>query len=168
MFGFHQTGAHTGHLLLIELHIRPVVLQQAGGTKDIGRSNKYMQSVARLFLLSGAAASSTSCRAGERLTSETHAERCLDGGEFTIGSNHHYLEVREERQVEVRPFCIDTFEVTNARFAEFVEQTGYRTLAERGPSHADYPDAPDEFFQAASAVFQAPKRIDDGMMPMSW
>ena len=85
-----------------------------------------------------------------------------------MGSNDHYPEEREERQATVGPFCIDTYEVTNEAFAEFVEATGYLTLAERGPSRADYPNAPEEFFQAGSAVFQAPEQLGDRMASMSW
>ena len=85
-----------------------------------------------------------------------------------MGSDNHYPEERKQRLVKVESFCIDTFEVTNAEFAEFVEATGYRTVAERGPSRADYPQAPEEFFQPGSAVFQAPEKLGNRMMPMSW
>lgn len=38
-------------------------------------------------------------------------------------------------------FAIDRGPVTVAGFARFAEETGYRTLAERPPEAADYPDA---------------------------
>ena len=95
------------------------------------------------------------------------SERCLDGGEFLMGSNRHYPEEREERTVRVHSFCIDIFEVTNAQFAEFVAATAYLTLAERGPAKADYPQAPPEYFKPGSAVFVMP---DGNRAPaaMSW
>lgn len=43
------------------------------------------------------------------------------------------MEIDEEapfRSVKLRPFCIDTTAVTNARFAKFVQETGYKTEAE--------------------------------------
>jgi len=40
---------------------------------------------------------------------------------------------------DVGPFFIDTFPVTNRQFAQFVDQTGYVTRAERGVTAKDYP-----------------------------
>lgn len=39
-------------------------------------------------------------------------------------------------------------------FARFAEETGYRTLAERPPEAADYPDADPLLLVAGSAVFR--------------
>ena len=44
-------------------------------------------------------------------------------------------------------------QVTNAQFAEFVDATGYVTVAERPLDPADYPDAPAENLQPGSMVF---------------
>ncbi|MGW8764935.1 formylglycine-generating enzyme family protein [Streptomyces sp. NPDC055815] len=59
----------------------------------------------------------------------------LPGGTFRMGDSFgegypadHEGPVRE---VTVAPFAIDATAVTNARYAEFVEATGYRTDAER-------------------------------------
>jgi formylglycine-generating enzyme required for sulfatase activity len=46
--------------------------------------------------------------------------------------------------------------VTNDAFRQFVDQTGYVTLAERTPDAADYPDAKPELLVPASVVFQQP------------
>ena len=43
--------------------------------------------------------------------------------------------------------------MTNAEFAEFVDATGYVTVAERPLNPADYPDAPAENLQPGSMVF---------------
>ena len=43
--------------------------------------------------------------------------------------------------------------MTNADFAEFVDATGYVTVAERPLNPADYPDAPAENLQPGSMVF---------------
>jgi formylglycine-generating enzyme required for sulfatase activity len=59
----------------------------------------------------------------------------LPGGEFRMGDafEEGYPEDAEGpvRTVTVEPFRIDTTAVTNARFAHFVEDTGYVTEAER-------------------------------------
>ncbi|MEV0482366.1 formylglycine-generating enzyme family protein [Streptomyces sp. NPDC050508] len=59
----------------------------------------------------------------------------LPGGEFRMGDafDEGYPEDAEGpvRTVTVEPFRIDTTAVTNARFAHFVEDTGYVTEAER-------------------------------------
>ena len=43
--------------------------------------------------------------------------------------------------------------MTNAEFAQFVDATGYVTVAERPLNPADYPDAPPENLQPGSMVF---------------
>ena len=58
----------------------------------------------------------------------------LEGGRFLMGDEgSHCWKADGEgpvREVEVAPFWIDSCAVTNARFARFVEATGYRTEAE--------------------------------------
>ena len=70
-----------------------------------------------------------------------------------MGSDDHYPEERPCRQVEVDPFLIDPGPVTNRQFRGFVKATGYRTLAERKPDPALYPDADPRLLRAGSAVF---------------
>jgi formylglycine-generating enzyme len=77
----------------------------------------------------------------------------LDGGEFAMGSDAHYPEEAPVRRVRVDPFAIDRYEVTNARFAEFVEATGYVTVAERPLDPRDFPGAPPENLVPGSLVF---------------
>jgi len=59
----------------------------------------------------------------------------LPGGTFTMGTDDRigYPADGEgpARRVTVRPFAIDAYAVSNARFAEFVDATGYVTAAER-------------------------------------
>jgi len=59
----------------------------------------------------------------------------IPGGEFTMGST---LEIargdeKPEHRVRVEGFWMDTTEVTNKQFREFVEATGYVTTAEKAP-----------------------------------
>lgn len=77
----------------------------------------------------------------------------LPGGEFTMGSDDHYPEEAPTHTVRVSVFAIDAHEVTNERFAEFVEATGYVTVAERPLDPADYPGAPPENLVPGSLVF---------------
>jgi hypothetical protein len=56
------------------------------------------------------------------------------GGTFTIGSAYPWTypsDGEAPREVEVDPFRIDRYAVSNARFAKLVEATGYTTDAER-------------------------------------
>lgn len=59
----------------------------------------------------------------------------LPGGNFRMGTDDvsGFAEDGEGpvREVGVEPFAIDAHCVSNARFAEFIEATGYRTEAER-------------------------------------
>jgi formylglycine-generating enzyme required for sulfatase activity len=77
----------------------------------------------------------------------------LGGGDFAMGSDHHYPEEAPVRRVRVDAFSIDRYEVTNARFAEFVDATGYVTVAERPLDPADFPGAPPENLVPGSMVF---------------
>jgi formylglycine-generating enzyme required for sulfatase activity len=77
----------------------------------------------------------------------------LDGGEFAMGSDRHYPEEGPVHRVRVDAFTIDRFAVTNARFAAFVDATGYVTTAERPLDPADFPGAPPENLVPGSMVF---------------
>jgi formylglycine-generating enzyme len=77
----------------------------------------------------------------------------LPGGLFTMGSDAHYPEEAPTHRVRVGPFSIDPVAVTNARFAAFVKETGYVTLAERPLNPDDFPGAPPENLQPGSLVF---------------
>lgn len=78
----------------------------------------------------------------------------IPGATFTMGADAHLPEEGPAREVRVAGFWIATHEVTNAEFAEFVQATGYRTLAERDPPKL--PGAPPEMLIPGSAVFTAP------------
>lgn len=59
----------------------------------------------------------------------------IKGGEFVMGAEAEDREAlpREKPRhlVEVSGFFMDVHEVTNGQFAEFVQSTGYVTVAER-------------------------------------
>jgi formylglycine-generating enzyme required for sulfatase activity len=55
----------------------------------------------------------------------------LPGGSFRMGSTSFYPEEAPTHTVHVAPFAIERHPVTNAQYAEFVDDTGYVTVAER-------------------------------------
>lgn len=81
---------------------------------------------------------------GQSSQSAPVAEQCavsqsrvwIHGGAFTMGSDQTYREEGRARQVEIDGFWMDTTEVSTAQFREFVDATGYVTLAEQ-PYEAD-------------------------------
>ncbi|WP_348273601.1 SUMF1/EgtB/PvdO family nonheme iron enzyme [Rhodococcus sp. ZPP] len=56
-------------------------------------------------------------------------------------------------RVAVDAFAIEIHQVTNEKFARFVRDTGYITVAERPLDPADFPGAPMENLQPGSMVF---------------
>ena len=86
-----------------------------------------------------------------------------------MGSDRHYPEEAPVRTVSVGEFWIDRFQVTNRRFAEFVEQTGYVTVAERPLDPADFPGAPAENLVPGSLVFaMTPGPVDLRHLSQWW
>ncbi|MEM1261683.1 MAG: formylglycine-generating enzyme family protein [Pseudomonadota bacterium] len=110
----------------------------------------------------------TACDSQPRLIASDQSEVCLRGGVFTLGAGAVYPEERPEKQVRVRPFCIDRYEVTNADFRAFVTATDYVTVAERGPSAADYPQSSSDLLTKGSAVFVTPQVGSDGVLTRWW
>ena len=87
-------------------------------------------------------------------TSRTQGMRQMEGGVFLMGSDRFYPEERPARNVRVSAFWIDTCPVTNREFSQFVDATGYRTLAEIPPDPADYPGLNPDLARAGSLVFE--------------
>lgn len=83
---------------------------------------------------------------------DTH-QIVIQGGEFLMGSDRHYPEERPARRARVDSFRIDAYPVTNRRFAEFVDATGYVTVAERPPDRRFYHDARPQDLVPGSLVF---------------
>ncbi len=77
----------------------------------------------------------------------------IPGGTFRMGSEDFYPEERPVHEVGVDGFWMDCFEVTSEQFAKFVEETGYKTVAERELNAADYPGAPPENLVPGSMLF---------------
>ncbi|SEI81702.1 Formylglycine-generating enzyme, required for sulfatase activity, contains SUMF1/FGE domain [Cyclobacterium xiamenense] len=90
----------------------------------------------------------------------------IEGGTFTRGATDDRGRQDElpAHTAKVDGFWIDETEVTNRQFAEFVEATGYVTVAEKKPDWEEIkkqlppgtPKPPDEVLVAASLTFHSP------------
>lgn len=92
----------------------------------------------------------------------------IPAGRARLGSDRHYLEERPEYETELDGFWMDAQPVSNARFGEFVADTGYVTGAEIEPTARDYPGAPAENLVVGSAVFVPPPGPVDLSRPTWW
>ena len=90
----------------------------------------------------------------------------VPGGTFIMGTDDKLGENQMVRRgaeegplhnVILESFYIDKTEVTNAEFKEFVDETGYVTLAERSFKKEDYPEARPEDLLPAAFVMASPK-----------
>ncbi|CAH0202276.1 Serine/threonine-protein kinase pkn1 [Microbacterium sp. Bi98] len=77
----------------------------------------------------------------------------IPGGTFRMGSGDFYPDERPVHEREVASFEIDRYQVTNAQYAEFVDATGYITVAERPLDPAAFPDADPKDLVPGSTVF---------------
>jgi formylglycine-generating enzyme required for sulfatase activity len=85
----------------------------------------------------------------------------IPGGTFRMGSDKHYPEEAPVHRITVDGFWMDRTPVTNRRFREFVEATGYVTFAEVDPDPKDYPGALPHMLKAGSLAFSQPNRLVD-------
>jgi len=92
----------------------------------------------------------------------------VPGGEFLMGSDHHYPEEAPAHRVGVGGFWMDRTTVTNAEFRRFVEGSSYITLAERPANAADYPGASADSLAPASALFVRPSHVVDRNNQYNW
>jgi formylglycine-generating enzyme required for sulfatase activity len=77
----------------------------------------------------------------------------VPAGTFTMGSDRHYPEEAPTHRISVDGLWMDETAVTNAEFAVFVQDTGYRTIAERPLDPAGFPGARPENLVPGSLVF---------------
>src|ERR1039458_10214305 len=87
----------------------------------------------------------------------------IPGGEFSMGSDLASESLcglpgvtRDAvpiHRVFVDGFWMEKTDVTNDKFQEFVNATGYVTIAERAPTREEFPGAPPENLVAGSTVF---------------
>lgn len=95
----------------------------------------------------------------------------IAGGTYTrgedreLGGTARYPEEQPVHKVTVSSFFIDATEVTNAQFAKFIKETGYKTQAESGFTKEDFPNAPAEQLKAGALVFKAPDQEVEKWQP---
>lgn len=93
----------------------------------------------------------------------------IPGGTFAMGSEDDaFPDAKPVHTVTLNGFWMDEHEVTNAVFAEFVQATGYVTMAERPLNPADFPGVPADLLVPGSGVFVAtaqPVSLDN---PLQW
>ena len=88
----------------------------------------------------------------------------IEGGEFSMGSEEFYPDEAPVRRITVESFWVDPHPVTNQRFREFVDDTGYVTVAEQAPDPRLYPGAAPEDLVPGALVFtmaSAPVPLND-------
>jgi formylglycine-generating enzyme len=78
----------------------------------------------------------------------------LPGGSFRMGSTKFYPEEVPVRTVAVAAFAVERHPVTNAQFAEFVDDTGYVTVAEQPLDPALYPGVAPQDLVPGALVFR--------------
>ena len=78
----------------------------------------------------------------------------LPGGSFRMGSTRFYPEEAPIHTVQVAGFAMERHPVTNAQFAEFVDDSGYVTVAERELDPALFPGADPADLVAGALVFR--------------
>ena len=95
----------------------------------------------------------------------------LPGGSFRMGSKSFYPEEAPIHTAKVGPFAIERHPVTNAQFAEFVDDTGYLTVAERPLDPALYPGVAEQDLLPGALVFRptrGPVNLDDWRQWWDW
>jgi formylglycine-generating enzyme required for sulfatase activity len=101
-------------------------------------------------------------------TGQTAGMAFVPAGSFTMGSDRHQPEERFTHVVRVDGFWIDRHEVTNAQFKQFVDATGYVTLAERGLDPKANPGLAPDLLAPGSMVFNQPKNVRGDDISQWW
>jgi formylglycine-generating enzyme required for sulfatase activity len=92
----------------------------------------------------------------------------IPGGKFIYGSDNNYPEESPSKEVEVGSFFLSETTVTNAQFEEFVQETGYITVAEKVPDPMMYPGVDPSLLKPGAAVFKRTKKPVDFKDPNLW
>ncbi|MEM8845032.1 MAG: formylglycine-generating enzyme family protein [Pseudomonadota bacterium] len=82
----------------------------------------------------------------------------VESGTFAMGGDDYYPDEGPIHEVTLDGFWIDAHEVTNAQFAEFIDATGYVTVAERMPNPDELKDAPPDMLKPGSITFTPPSK----------
>ncbi len=89
----------------------------------------------------------------------------LPGGRFAMGSpdaTHH--DQRPVHQVSLAGFWLDTQQVTNRQFAQFVKSTGYETTAEQRGQSLVFDSIQGRWREVAGANWRHPRTANDSLV----
>lgn len=128
--------------------------------ESIKRSQNLILTIMALFLISLVGLWFWGNKTNQVLSSEMV---WIPGGEFAMGDlspDKNHPEEGPAHVVVVKGFWMDTTEVTNTQFAQFVQATGYITDAEKDFSAKDYPNAPAEALKGGSLIFKLTEGVD--------
>jgi sulfatase modifying factor 1 len=93
----------------------------------------------------------------------------VPGGTFWMGcENCGMPDALPAHLVSVDAFWMDRTPVTNAEFAEFVQATGYVTIAERPLDPREFPGVPGDKLKPGSAVFRPTAQAVPVDNPLQW
>lgn len=95
----------------------------------------------------------------------------LPGGAFRMGSTSFYPEEAPIHTATVGAFAIERHPVTNAQYAQFIEATGYVTVAQRPLDPALYPGVAEDDLQPGALIFRGtpgPVNLDDWRQWWDW
>jgi formylglycine-generating enzyme required for sulfatase activity len=153
------------------MRLRLVVLSLAGATAATLAAVIACALVAVTVEAAPPQAEVGSCAAYSGLPAADHdpaGMTFIPAGVFTMGSDRHQPEERFTHVARVDGFWIDRHEVTNAQFRQFVDATGYRTLAERGLDPKTHPGMDKELLVPGSVVFIRPTDFRRGGRITQW
>lgn len=89
-------------------------------------------------------------------------------GTFQMGSND-FQDAQPVHKVKLtKGFWMDVTEITNEEFRKFVEETDYKTIAERPLDPDDFPGVPEAKLVSGSVVFDPPDRKVSLNNPLQW
>lgn len=93
----------------------------------------------------------------------------IEGGTFIMGNADADMpDAKPLHRVTLSDFWLDAAPVTNKQFANFVNATGYITVAERPIDPADFPNVPKDKLVSGSIVFKQPKHTVSLNDPTQW
>lgn len=156
----------------------PLEIQRLGTRSSIGRA-AALATGALLASASGAHSEDATAHVAARGKEAPSGMVWVPGGTFPMGSTDPLARPDESpvHRVSVGGFWIDATEVTNERFSDFVEATGYVTVAERPVDWNELRDQlppgavkpPDEMLAPGSLVFTPPDHpVDLGRSDLWW
>jgi len=92
----------------------------------------------------------------------------ITGGSFSMGSENGNSDEKPAHTVHFSGFWLDKTEVTNRQFSEFVNDTGYITVAEQPLDPEQFQDVPTDHLLPGSLVFSPPEGAVPIQNPLLW